>query len=432
MHRIDSRSAHNGTFRAGNPIDGTPPTALTPEWFNATQEEIVNVIAAANIPLDKTDNSQLLKALRWLIAKAIQDAGTTTPVTPTDPTNHPPTAPTITTDLPATITRGNSYDVKFASTDPDNDAVTFTLSNLVGCTAAKTTGIDSTGVSITIGAQADTVSFAVIAVDSKGAASAATTVDRASNTIFSAYSYKRYAANATHVATQAETVQITGWGGSVVAATYIDFNDPCYFSATSQATTIKRAGSLVNSFPGGNGGCVGSGYGFSTKGLSGIKSTLDLAVGAGDQLALTIPSYGGVEIRAGLHTSMINPPAAWQFNTSAGTPLLSGSNTATTGKLGADHLSDTHFATSATDKYIIAAFGGLVGVSNIYLGSLNANSNLVLDYSTDNGVTWINAYSALSIVAATVTNYPLYKNATHVRLRKTDTLPLVIGEFWFD
>ncbi len=304
MHRIDSRSAHNGTFRAGNPIDGTPPTALTPEWFNSTQEEIVNVIAAANIPLDKTDNSQLLKALRWLIAKAIQDAGTTTPVTPTDPTNHPPTTPTITTDLPATITRGNSYDVKFASTDPDNDAVTFTLSNLVGCNAAKTTGIDSTGVSITIGAQADSVSFAVVAVDSKGAASAAATVSRSGSAIVNPTGSTGWlTAGQTHtvsVPDWADTVTFTGHGAqgsseevyNAYAGPYLASDGSIQYAGgystqytTGANTTIKTGSTTLATF-------TGSSTSSTPSNTTQIKA---LSTSAGRTLTIVIPVGGALK-----------------------------------------------------------------------------------------------------------------------------------------
>ena len=254
MHRIDSRNAHNGTFRAGNPIDGTLPTALTPEWFNATQEEIVNVIVAANMPLDKTDNSQLLKALRWLIADAVSKAlagndGGETGGTGGGTTNHPPTTPTVITDLPATITRGSSYDVKFAATDPDNDAVTFTLSNLVGCTAAKTTGIGSAGTSITIGVQADAVSFAVIAVDSKGAASAAATVSRSAGAIINPTASTGWlTAGQTYVIDVpdwADNVTFTGNGGAGGAITCT--NDPYGYPYTFISGELLAQATYVGS-----------------------------------------------------------------------------------------------------------------------------------------------------------------------------------------
>ncbi len=309
MHRIDSRNAHNGTFRAGNPIDGTLPTALTPEWFNATQEEIVNVIVAANMPLDKTDNSQLLKALRWLIADAVSKAlagndGGETGGTGGGTTNHPPTTPTVITDLPATITRGNSYDVKFASTDPDNDAVTFTLSNLVGCNAAKTTGIDSTGVSITIGAQADSVSFAVVAVDSKGAASAAATVSRSGSAIVNPTGSTGWlTAGQTHtvsVPDWADTVTFTGHGAQgsseevydAYAGPYLASDGSIQYAGgystqyTTGANTTIKTGSTTATFTGSS----------TSSTPSNTTQVKQLPTGSGRQITVVIPATGACKV----------------------------------------------------------------------------------------------------------------------------------------
>ncbi len=78
MHRIDSSTAAAtlpapaaagtpGYFTAGNPAAGIPPTSLTNDFFNALQEEIVAVLAAAGIAPDKTNNGQLLAAIRVLV-----------------------------------------------------------------------------------------------------------------------------------------------------------------------------------------------------------------------------------------------------------------------------------------------------------------------------------------------------------------------------
>lgn len=80
MHRIDSNTAvavmpapaaagAPGYFTRGNPGPGipVPSTNYTPEWSNAVQEEIVGVIAAAGIALDKTNNGQMLAAIKNLL-----------------------------------------------------------------------------------------------------------------------------------------------------------------------------------------------------------------------------------------------------------------------------------------------------------------------------------------------------------------------------
>lgn len=58
-----------GYFTEGNPATGTPATQVTADWLNAVQEELVSVIAAAGIALDKTNRAQLLAAIRALTSK---------------------------------------------------------------------------------------------------------------------------------------------------------------------------------------------------------------------------------------------------------------------------------------------------------------------------------------------------------------------------
>lgn len=69
MHRIDGEGATvDNRFSEGNPATGAIATAVTADWANAVQEEIVAVITAAGIPLAKADNAQLLAAILSLIA----------------------------------------------------------------------------------------------------------------------------------------------------------------------------------------------------------------------------------------------------------------------------------------------------------------------------------------------------------------------------
>jgi hypothetical protein len=75
MHRIDTSSAVSAMptpSAAGTPgyfsraTDSGAPVAtqMSPDFLNAVQEEIAGPIEAAGIPLSKTDNGQLLAAIR--------------------------------------------------------------------------------------------------------------------------------------------------------------------------------------------------------------------------------------------------------------------------------------------------------------------------------------------------------------------------------
>jgi hypothetical protein len=67
MHRIDSRGATlDNKFTDGDVTQGIPATVVDAEWLNSVQEEIVGVISAAGIGLDKNNNSQLIAAITAL------------------------------------------------------------------------------------------------------------------------------------------------------------------------------------------------------------------------------------------------------------------------------------------------------------------------------------------------------------------------------
>ncbi|KFB93437.1 tail fiber protein, partial [Trabulsiella guamensis ATCC 49490] len=46
--------------------NGIPPTYPGPDWFNTFQTELINVVRAAGLNLDKLNNAQLLTALGLL------------------------------------------------------------------------------------------------------------------------------------------------------------------------------------------------------------------------------------------------------------------------------------------------------------------------------------------------------------------------------
>jgi hypothetical protein len=94
MHRIDDPTATPtlpapraqgtpGYFTGGSPgSGGFAATVVRYEFMNALQEELVAVVLAAGLTLDKTDNTQLLEALRRLVRfKLYQD--TTLYISPT-------------------------------------------------------------------------------------------------------------------------------------------------------------------------------------------------------------------------------------------------------------------------------------------------------------------------------------------------------------
>lgn len=57
-----------GQFRYGSVVGGVAPTPLKAEFFNAIQEELANVILAYLPGLQVNDNTQLLQAVRLVVA----------------------------------------------------------------------------------------------------------------------------------------------------------------------------------------------------------------------------------------------------------------------------------------------------------------------------------------------------------------------------
>lgn len=75
MHRIDSPNARpnlNGPGKTGfsdnTDLTGQDATYLSPDWFNAVQEELAGVVEASGAALNKGDNGQLLTALHAIFA----------------------------------------------------------------------------------------------------------------------------------------------------------------------------------------------------------------------------------------------------------------------------------------------------------------------------------------------------------------------------
>ncbi|ATD82229.1 hypothetical protein [Desulfovibrio sp. G11] len=69
MHRIDSSTATpDNRFTEGDPTIPVPATTVTDDWLNAVQEELIAILAAANVTPDKANNAQVLAAIQRLIA----------------------------------------------------------------------------------------------------------------------------------------------------------------------------------------------------------------------------------------------------------------------------------------------------------------------------------------------------------------------------
>ena len=67
MHRIDGANATvDNKFSLGNPGAGIPATTVTADILNALQEEVCGVIEASGIALNKSNNAQLLAAIKLL------------------------------------------------------------------------------------------------------------------------------------------------------------------------------------------------------------------------------------------------------------------------------------------------------------------------------------------------------------------------------
>lgn len=63
---ITSTADANGEWTNGNVAAGTAPTILDAAWLNTVQREIANVVTAAGLTLDPTNDAQLLAGLKAL------------------------------------------------------------------------------------------------------------------------------------------------------------------------------------------------------------------------------------------------------------------------------------------------------------------------------------------------------------------------------
>ncbi|WP_210507362.1 hypothetical protein [Pantoea ananatis] len=61
----------DGHWTDGNVAGGVAPTRMQAGWFNAVQDEIINILAAAGITTDPKNNSQLLLSLQKLFVQGV-------------------------------------------------------------------------------------------------------------------------------------------------------------------------------------------------------------------------------------------------------------------------------------------------------------------------------------------------------------------------
>lgn len=174
---------------------------------------------------------------------------TTFTLTSTAAVNNLPSTPSIVTDFPATVVRGSSYTLKFASTDVDGDTIIFAITSISGASASAMSGITaSAGVSITVEPQADTVTLSVKAVDSKGGQSTnALTLTRTGNTVTNPTGTTGFLTpGQTHVISVpdwADTATFTGNGGAGTAACA---NGQYHIGANRRAWSLAPTGGSLN------------------------------------------------------------------------------------------------------------------------------------------------------------------------------------------
>jgi hypothetical protein len=70
-----SGSSSPGYFAHGNLHDGVPYTLLDPDWLNMVQEELVAVVVAGGLALNKANHGQVLAALQALFVPAFTHSG---------------------------------------------------------------------------------------------------------------------------------------------------------------------------------------------------------------------------------------------------------------------------------------------------------------------------------------------------------------------
>ena len=74
MHKIDGDQHQDGRFVSEDARYGEGATQITADWLNAVQEELVNAIKGGGQTLQKTDNAQLLAAIKHLVRQWVNES----------------------------------------------------------------------------------------------------------------------------------------------------------------------------------------------------------------------------------------------------------------------------------------------------------------------------------------------------------------------
>lgn len=137
MHRIDTSGHVNGRFGPGNPATGQQATLVDEHWLNAIQEEIVSVIAGANITLQKGTNNQLAAAITAIVAGVVGTGSGAVPTTRRVLTGGLATGGgDLVSDRTITVPKATAAEVS-AQTDDAKAVTPLGLAGLVGLTTVS-------------------------------------------------------------------------------------------------------------------------------------------------------------------------------------------------------------------------------------------------------------------------------------------------------
>ena len=63
-----------GWFDGGDPVNAKKATTVTRDWLNMIQAELANVVEAGGLALDRSDDGQLLKAIKALVVAVVNSS----------------------------------------------------------------------------------------------------------------------------------------------------------------------------------------------------------------------------------------------------------------------------------------------------------------------------------------------------------------------
>ncbi len=165
--------------------------------------------------------------------------------------NTLPSTPTVVSDFPINIVRGDTYTIKVTATDADGDNCTFNLINLVGCSAGQLTGITAAaGVVVTVDPQADQVSVGFKSVDSKGGQSVGTLtlIRNGTNIVNPTGTTVFLTPGQTHVISVPDWADVATFTGNGGAGTSACANGQYHIGANRRAWSLVTSGGSLSFF----------------------------------------------------------------------------------------------------------------------------------------------------------------------------------------